>query len=385
MSIFGDSDAAKDLQRLKGNNAGKAVLTGQTSIDITRQRQAGIAATFVQNAVDNLEDPAFDSFEFMIDFADNAGLFADESYVNSALAYLKRTKETTRYELLVKVRSMLMNMLEKRPYLFQSIDGLSSLNETYTKVGQIASMNLQVLDDVRWEMRFITTSINEIFYDKQRQIEVLPINLRRFAMIINIADVRDLQEVTDKSGKQTFVSDGLRQFYQIQSPVCYMNTSPLPDALSNYEQAELKHTITLNMMFYKIVANYSSLDYVMEFDKPELENAKTDSSRWASIKKRAKAKILTSLVGLVDASYAQIKSYAMTKAYEVLEDTGIVNAVNQANAWLSSTKVNELASDALRDRLADQTYFKDVRYVDSTANKGTSYSTDLQSYANKLT
>jgi hypothetical protein len=384
MSIFGDSDAAKDLQRLKGSNAGKPVLTGQTSIDIARQRQAGIAAVFVQNAVDNLEDPAFDSFEFMIDFADNAGLFADESYVNSALAYLKRTKETVRYELLTKVRSMLMNMLEKRPYLFQSIDGLSSLNETYSKVGQVASMNLQVLDNVRWEMRFITTSLNEIFYDKQRQIEVLPINLRRFSMIINISDVRDLQEVEDKQGVQTFVTNGLRQFYQIQSPVCYMTTSPLPEALSNYEQSELKHTITLSMMFYKIVTNYSALDYVMEFDKPDLENAKVDSSRWANIKKRAKAKIMSSLVGLVDASYAQIKAYAMTKAYEVLEDTGIVNAVNQANAWLSVAKVNELASDVLRDKIAEQVYFKDVRYVDSTANKGTNYSPDLQAYANKL-
>lgn len=141
---------------------------------------------------DILQDPTFTGFKLFFHFGEEEGLLADESHTNSALGYLNRIGETSRYELLKKFINTLSKVNSRTPWMFQSIEGLDLLysEDTFMKPLSEGELNIICLESIDWKINSLITMYRQIAYDMSRKCEVLPKNLREFSMSVYIYDVR---------------------------------------------------------------------------------------------------------------------------------------------------------------------------------------------------
>lgn len=155
-------------------------------------------------------DPLTLNFKLMIDFKNTSGLFATEDNVDSALAYLKRIGETTRYETLKHWISVFKGFVKNYDFLILGCDGIDSIinakpYEAFTENDKITFTIRETSDML---IQSLLTQYRHIWYDNEKNVEVLPINLRRFdcniliysAGYFNMAlyDVMENNDLTDK-------------------------------------------------------------------------------------------------------------------------------------------------------------------------------------------
>ncbi len=132
---------------------------------------------------DIYNDPVTLNFRFLIDFKSKEGLFADESNVNSALAYLKRIGQNTRYELLKTWIKNFKTIIDEYEHLFMSIEGLDIIqnaNPTALFGGDSDKINIKIYEPIDWKFHSLITAYRHIYFDDERGVEILPINLRYF-------------------------------------------------------------------------------------------------------------------------------------------------------------------------------------------------------------
>lgn len=133
--------------------------------------------------IDPYNDPAKLNFKFLIDFNSSSGLFASEDNVNSALAYLKRIGELTRYELLKTFIGQFKNIINNYEYLFMSVDGLDIIQNAKPYElfgGDSDKITLKMSEGTDFKIHGLLTTYRYIMYDDIRNVQVLPSNMQRF-------------------------------------------------------------------------------------------------------------------------------------------------------------------------------------------------------------
>ena len=126
-------------------------------------------------------DPLVLFFKLMIHYDKPTGLFADESKIDSALAYLKRIGQTERYEMLKRWIEMFKIFIRDYDFLILQVEGLD-LIQNLVPGWQIdqekVSFTVRETSDMFFQS--LLTTYRHIWFDDIRSVEVLPINLRFF-------------------------------------------------------------------------------------------------------------------------------------------------------------------------------------------------------------
>lgn len=137
-------------------------------------------------------DPFAPCFKWFVDFSKPYGLFADEKYTDSALAYLKRIgngEQDIRYNLLKNFIENFKNTLKYFDFLFLEVEGLDAIVNCpmeQTWIEKESKIIFKMRETV--DMRFATliSMYRKIAYDGERMVEVLPANLRRFDCFVAV-------------------------------------------------------------------------------------------------------------------------------------------------------------------------------------------------------
>lgn len=154
------------------------------------------------NSVIENQDPIYTGFKMFFHFDATNGLFADETYPNSALAYLKRIGQTQRYNLLKRFINTLSEINSLTPYVFQSIDGVSELwTQPFSDVLTNKQINIQTLEMIDMRLASLTVMYRTIVFDNERKCYVVPENLRKFSMSIYVHDMRVFNELDKNNAR----------------------------------------------------------------------------------------------------------------------------------------------------------------------------------------
>lgn len=127
-------------------------------------------------------DPLTLNFKVIIDYNKKTGLFADESFDDSALTFLKRIGETHRYEMLKHWIKVFQSLVKDFDYLFLDIDGLEVVqtkpNHEFFFDSDKIKLTFRETTDML--IQSLITTYKNIVYDSIRKVTVLPSNLRKF-------------------------------------------------------------------------------------------------------------------------------------------------------------------------------------------------------------
>ncbi len=130
----------------------------------------------------NFSDPLVLNFKLMVDFSLPYGLLADESNINSALAYLKRIGETKRFLMLKKWIEVFRYFIVYYDFLIGEIEGMSEIANK--KPGNMFTgeeeLRINISDSTDMLCQSLLTTYRHIWFDDIRCVEVLPTNLRKF-------------------------------------------------------------------------------------------------------------------------------------------------------------------------------------------------------------
>lgn len=135
-------------------------------------------------------DPLSLCFKLLIDWDKPSGLLANESNVNSALAYLKRIGELNRYELLKKWIEVFGVLVRNYDFLLMEVEGLDQVmnsNPNHMFTGndeEKITLNFRETKDML--VQSLISMYRSIWFDDVRCVEVLPSNLRKFDISILI-------------------------------------------------------------------------------------------------------------------------------------------------------------------------------------------------------
>lgn len=131
-------------------------------------------------------DPLTLNFKILINYDKDYGLFADEKNTDSALAYLKRIGDETRYEMLKNWIGIFKIFVRDFDFLMLQVEGLDIIQnwkpwQVYTEEEKI-SLTVRETNDML--VQSLLTNYHHIYFDDVRGVEVIPANLRRFDMSI---------------------------------------------------------------------------------------------------------------------------------------------------------------------------------------------------------
>lgn len=139
-----------------------------------------------------MNDGKVNGFKLFFHFDATSGLLADEGNTNSALAYLKRLKQTSRYNLLKKFINILSVINSQTPWMFQEIE--SGLKELWTSplnnVLKDQIIQIKMLETIDDKIQGLMHIYRLIVWDESRDVWVVPVNLRQFSMSIYVYDYR---------------------------------------------------------------------------------------------------------------------------------------------------------------------------------------------------
>lgn len=140
--------------------------------------------TSEQRAYNGLfDDPLSLNFKLLIDFDNNEGLFASEDNKNSALAYLKRIGETVRFEMLKHWIDVFKNFIKEKDYLILDCTGLDLIQNAKAFeqfIEEETTIEFKIRETSDMFIQSLITTYRNIWFDNQRGVEVIPVNLRRF-------------------------------------------------------------------------------------------------------------------------------------------------------------------------------------------------------------
>ena len=137
-------------------------------------------------------DPFTPNFKLFIDFDKPYGLFADESKVNSALAYMKRVfgQDSPRYLMLKTFIEQFKLFLKEYDFLILNAEGLDELYSIYNKHTYVEEseikLNIVIRETITMQLMGLINLYNSIWFDPIRGVEVLPDNLRRFDLYVMV-------------------------------------------------------------------------------------------------------------------------------------------------------------------------------------------------------
>lgn len=159
-------------------------------INLKRQSTYLTSEIFAYNA--KYSDPLNLSFKCLFEYSKPYGLFADEEYTDSALAYLKRIGDNARYELLKNWIKTWKEFIRYYDWLFLTVDGLDAVqnaNPWDNFKEEEAKITFTIREPMDMSFQALLTMYRHIWYDDIRGVEILPANLRRFDMYVLVYPV----------------------------------------------------------------------------------------------------------------------------------------------------------------------------------------------------
>lgn len=133
-------------------------------------------------------DPAIPGFKLFIDFDAKTGLFADEKYVNSALAFLKRAGEEHRYNQLKSFIIGFKAFLQEWDFLILNCEGLgeviSQVPGQFPHNDDDQKISFSIRETLEYRFATLMFTYNRIVYDYVRGVEVIPTNLKKFTCYV---------------------------------------------------------------------------------------------------------------------------------------------------------------------------------------------------------
>jgi hypothetical protein len=359
---------------------------------------------FVNQPSVTIDDPTYDWFMLYIDFNSSMGLFAPESSENSAIAYLRRTGEKERANGLAKARQLLKDILERAQYRVLKVDGLDALYNNLKKVGAESELSVTMLETMNWEIRFIAFNIFEALYDQYRQLDILPSNLRRFAMSLYFADIHfnpdsnddgihalnapDYVQYSNESWYSMNKTNDFvgRQNVMIHMPYCFIDMNPMLFNADNTDQSDLPFGFKFMSRWSYFTAVFPLMKQIayMKTDKTEKTNfAKIDydtANAGGYSSSLGSAKLTTSMqdfaTSVVLGQFAALRmagtSY-LNNALGSLSDSAIVSKAKQAYDILLKPGFTQAAIESELNALLERSDHAYIRQL-STGLPG------LQSY-----
>jgi hypothetical protein len=158
----------------------------RTTISLERAQFETFITPELRAYMSQYSDPLVLNFKLMIDFSKPYGLFADETYLDSALAYLKRIGETIRYEALKNWISIFKIFVKNYDFLILNCDGLDNIvnQKPWENFSEEDKVSFSIRETSDMMVQSLLTTYRQIWFDYARQVEVLPANLRRFDLAI---------------------------------------------------------------------------------------------------------------------------------------------------------------------------------------------------------
>lgn len=155
------------------NNAGGIKLGRSQSKFVTAETRAYQA---------KYADPLVLCFKILFDYSKPYGLFADELYTDSALAYLKRIGQDKRYETLKIWIQEWKNFFNNYDFLILTCDGLDLIQncKAHEMYGDSDKLTFSIRETSDMRFQSLLSTWKHIWFDTNRYVEVLPVNLRRF-------------------------------------------------------------------------------------------------------------------------------------------------------------------------------------------------------------
>jgi hypothetical protein len=128
-------------------------------------------------------DPLVLNFKLLIEFDGKNGLFGDEKYPNTALAYLKRVGEDERFELLKHLILLYKNFTKNLDFLMKTVEGLDrivNLPPSHMFGYDEDKITINIDETTDMYVQSMIYLYREICYDAIRKVVVLPSNLQSF-------------------------------------------------------------------------------------------------------------------------------------------------------------------------------------------------------------
>lgn len=274
----------------------------------------------VNNAI---PDPTITGFKIYWHFDSPTGLLADESHVNSALAYLKRIGDSMRYRMLSRFIALLSELSVESSWVFNNITGLDEIfKENFHNVIRKHDINIETYETIDQRVMSLMHLYRNVVYDFERGCYVLPINLRRFSMSIFVYDTRAFHNV--KSNKlfplrQFNMHDPRKMFHNLfdLGHCTFMNESGA-EFFGNVSNTDNEYAKNKLFIHVEKAAMSNLLMYLDDKTFSELYNLST----FEMYVEKDKVKAKTEFQKMKDKLYKRMKSH-------VMNEIGIVRGVNE--------------------------------------------------------
>ena len=230
------------------------------------------------NTVDSygiLNEPTYLVFEPIFNFNMPSGLLADESNANSALAYLKRIGENSRYANLKVALQSLKKLVVDSAWSFKSVSGFAdAYSITYdSPLISDGVLKFDMHESLDMRVTAILSRIYEATYDQYRFVEVLPANLQEFSVGILVHELRLFQDPNGYAKallKQTDTEEPVNitdiNHYLFHFGKCRFLNSSGSDLLSKLDNAnidiagtniDIEYKVFTRSYNFNIIANYN--------------------------------------------------------------------------------------------------------------------------------
>ena len=151
-----------------------------------------------------IEDPTMMGFNLYFDFNNKSPLLnisdSGTAIGDSAYDYLININEPARAAALKKFILALKTIVSETPYYFKSIDGLDGLYKIPENgYNHERKLSISTFESVDQRIGSLVNLYAEACYDFEWGRVILPINLRRFNLVVVVSEIRDLRTVILKS------------------------------------------------------------------------------------------------------------------------------------------------------------------------------------------
>jgi hypothetical protein len=212
-----------------------------------------------------LNDPTYSGFKIFFHFSAESGLLATKNHQNSALAYLARIGQNTRYDLLVRFINVLSKVNTLTPWVFQEINGIDEIfSNKRVNVLRNHEITIDTLETIDGKMGSLIQMYRDISWDDIRKVWVLPENLRKFSMSIYIYDFRVFDQTSSTAYEllQTIKNTDIKQLNHVMFDLGHCQF--LEDSGKKYFESVTNNRSDFNSSNITILTEEVSISYLFK-------------------------------------------------------------------------------------------------------------------------
>lgn len=147
-----------------------------------------------------IEDPTVMGFNLFFDFDFQSPLLNVTSEGENAYNYLLAIGEPERAAKLRDFRDRLQHLISVTPYFFKKVSGLSSIYklEKGISMEKDRKITIDTFESIDQRIGSLVNLYSEICYDFVYRRMILPVNMRRFNVVVVVSEIRNFRTVVSK-------------------------------------------------------------------------------------------------------------------------------------------------------------------------------------------